>query len=177
MWDDLLRMEGSWSMGWQYHLCILHRWTIRHYIALQRSAIVSQQDWARGRDAIDKNGLVIIMRIRLKITSSSGNQTLSLMFCSSSRRAQLGKTPTHSHTHTWRQHKMTCVNTAEYFSLSSSSSSFKVCVSSVLLVVAFSLWHMGTYSKTPHNLLVCVHLMHPRVQSAHFCDRLSLPSE
>lgn len=28
MWDDMLRMEGSWSTGWQYHLCILHRWTI-----------------------------------------------------------------------------------------------------------------------------------------------------
>ena len=42
-------------------------------------------------------------------------------------------------THTWRRHKMTCVNTAESLSLSSSSSSlFKVCVSHVLLTVESS---------------------------------------
>lgn len=44
MWDDLLRMEGSWSTGWLYHLCILQKRTIRHYIARQRCTIVSQQD-------------------------------------------------------------------------------------------------------------------------------------
>lgn len=44
MWDDLLRMEGSWSTGWLYHLCILQRRTIRRCIARQRYAIVSQQD-------------------------------------------------------------------------------------------------------------------------------------
>lgn len=54
MWDDLLRMEGSSSAGRQYHLCILRRWTIQHYKALQRSTIVSLQDRERWHEAIDK---------------------------------------------------------------------------------------------------------------------------
>lgn len=91
MWDDLWRMEGSWSTGWQYHLCILHGWTIQDYIAHQR-------DWVRGCDAIDTNGSVMMdMWNRLKITSGSSDQTSSPMFWSSSCRAQLRITPTHTH--------------------------------------------------------------------------------
>lgn len=94
MWDDMLRMEGSRSTGWQYHLCILHGWTIQYYIEHQWSTIVSLQDRVGGCDAIDKNGLVMmVLWIRLKKASSSADQTFSAMFWSSSCRAQLRKTP------------------------------------------------------------------------------------
>ena len=95
--------------GWQYHLCILYRWTIQHYLVPQSFAIVSSQDRERGRYAIDKNGFMMMNHIK------RWQSRHFLVFSSSSCWAQLRKT----HSRTWKYHIISCVNTAESLSLSS----------------------------------------------------------
>lgn len=90
-----------------------------------------QQDRIAGRDAFDTNGLVmVVMWIGLKITSSSDDQTLSPMFWSSSCWAQLRKTPPHT-----PGGGIKWLVSTQLSPCPSSSSSFKVCVSNVLLAM------------------------------------------
>lgn len=133
MWDDLLRMEGSSSAGRQYHLCILRRWTIQHYKALQRSTIVSLQDRERWHEAIDKNVVIEMMMMTFHgLTSSSSCQSIFPMvvvFLLLSAAEKNSRAPGSRQNYFCQTQLSPCPSLPPPFSF------FKVCVSHVLLAM------------------------------------------